>query len=114
MQEKKKKKGKEKKISFPLQKHTKIQLFSTEEVVTAMGARSAPSQGWKKRASLVVMLLLLGGHMSRDAGFQLCPWWGGQRGYSGFSVGILCKVRICRSTQQDDVSHLPHLLLQHQ
>lgn len=40
MQEKKKK-GKEKNISFPLQKHAKIQLLSTEEVVAAMGVRAA-------------------------------------------------------------------------
>lgn len=60
---------KKKNVSFPLQEHAKIQLLSTEEVVTALGARSAPSQDWKD----LVVVLLLGGCVSQHAGSQLCP-----------------------------------------
>lgn len=40
--------GKKKKVSFSLQEHAEIQLLSTEEVVTAVGARSAPDRGGRR------------------------------------------------------------------
>lgn len=41
------------------------------------------------------------------------PRVGRMEGLLRFALGILCKARICRSTQKEEVSHLPHLLLQH-
>lgn len=46
MQEEKKRQ--EKKVSFSSQEHTEIQLLSTEEVVTAVGARSALDRGGRR------------------------------------------------------------------
>lgn len=46
MQEEKKRQ--EKKVSFSLQEHAEIQLLSTEEVVTSVGARSALDRGGRR------------------------------------------------------------------
>lgn len=65
--------GKKKIFPFPYRSMPKSSCFQQNRWSLLWG------QGCMEGALLVVVLLLLGRHMSWAAGFQLCPWWEGWR-----------------------------------